>query len=122
MAPARVEAHLRTHLQTNGYEDVEVHRQAALNPARTSPDAAIVRVARAAVQDVYGVAPIVYPLMPASGPMYDVCDRQGTPAVNFGAGYPGDNVHGVDENVRIADYFEAMKCFGEIMTRFAEER
>ncbi|NJL32965.1 MAG: hypothetical protein HC893_02825 [Chloroflexaceae bacterium] len=39
-----VEAHLRRHLRTHGFDDVYVERLGALLPARTPTDADIVRV------------------------------------------------------------------------------
>lgn len=56
--------------------------------------------------------------MPASGPMYDLCQAQGIPAVTFGAGHASDRVHGTDENIYVEDYFQAIRALGEIIRRF----
>lgn len=53
---------------------------ASLKPTGTSLQATIVRVVRELVHDIYATEPITYPLMPASGPMYDLCQMYGTPA------------------------------------------
>lgn len=119
LTPDHVESRLREHLRTYGYGDIQVKRLGALHPAQTSPKAAIARIVRDAVYHVYDVEPVIYPLMPASGPMYDLCQAQGTPAITFGAGHAGDNVHGVNENIYLSDYFQAIRCFGEILQRFA---
>ncbi len=120
LTPDLVEARLRTHLHTHGFDDVQVQRLGALQPARTNPDAEIVRVTSAAIQTVYGVEPIIYPTMPASGPMYELCHAQGIPALTFGAGHAGDNVHAANENIYLDDYFQAIQAFGDLLWRFGQ--
>ncbi len=119
LTPDQVEARLRTHLHSHGFADIHVQRLGALLPARTDPHADLVRVTREAVQTVYGVEPIIYPTMPASGPMYELCHAQGIPALTFGAGHAGDNVHAANENIYVDDYFQAMQAFGDILWRFS---
>jgi acetylornithine deacetylase/succinyl-diaminopimelate desuccinylase-like protein len=50
--------------------------------------------------------------------MYDLCEAQHIPAITFGAGHAGDNTHGVDENIVLDDYFQAIGAMGEIIRRF----
>lgn len=119
LTPDEAETQLRRHLSRHGFGDVEVKRLLGLDAARTSPNSAIAQAVQRAVEKCYNVAPIVYPLMPASGPMYDLCQVFGTPTISFGAGHPADNVHDVDENIYLDDYFAAMRCFGEIIRQFA---
>jgi acetylornithine deacetylase/succinyl-diaminopimelate desuccinylase-like protein len=118
LTPDIVERRLRTHLHARGFGDIQVRRLGGLRPSRTAPDAAIARVTQAAVESVYGVAPVVHPMMSASGPMYDLCEAQHIPAITFGAGHAGDNTHGVDENIVLDDYFQAIGAMGEIIRRF----
>ncbi len=110
---------LQQHLQARGYTDIEVHPLVGMRAARTAPDAAVVQAARQAVETVYGQPPIVYPLMPASGPMYDLCQAQGTPAVCLGATHPGSGAHSVDENIFLDDYFRMMRTFGVFLQNFS---
>jgi acetylornithine deacetylase/succinyl-diaminopimelate desuccinylase-like protein len=120
LTPDFVEDELRAHLDAQGFGDIQVQRVIGLHPARTAPDAAIVRATIEAVQTVYGVPPVVHPLMAASGPMYDLCEAQGIPAVTFGAGHANDRTHGADENIFLEDYFQAMRTTAVLMRRFAE--
>jgi acetylornithine deacetylase/succinyl-diaminopimelate desuccinylase-like protein len=121
LTPDDVEQRLRDHLHAHGFGDIQVRRLGGLRPSRTAPDAAIVRATQAAVEAAYGIAPVVHPMMSASGPMYDLCEAQGIPAVTFGAGHSGDNTHGVDENIVLDDYFQAISAMGEIIRRFGAE-
>lgn len=118
LTPDLVEARLRTHLHTHGFADVHVQRLGALLPGRTPLDAEIVRVTRRAVQKTYGVQPIIYPVIPASGPMYELCHANGIPALTFGTGHAGDNVHAANENIYLDDYFQAIQAFGDIIRYF----
>ncbi len=119
LTPDLVEQRLRDHLERNGFADIHIRRLGGIYPARTPSDALIVRATREAVAAIYGLEPILHPLMPASGPMYDLCQARGIPAITFGAGHPADNVHGADENIYLDDYFQAIRGFGEIIRRYA---
>ncbi len=110
---------MQQYLRARGYDDIEIHPLVGMRAARTDPNAAVVQAARQAVEAVYGRAPIVYPLMPASGPMYDLCQALGTPALCLGATHPGSGAHSVDENIYLEDYFRMMQVFGVFLQRFA---
>lgn len=120
LTPDQVEKRLRCYLDERGFDDIQLKRLVALHPARSSPNTAIARAVQEAVEISYGIKPVTYPLMPASGPMHTLCQALGTPALTFGAGHAGDNVHGVDENLFLEDYFQAIRCFAEILRRFAD--
>ncbi len=120
ITPDMVQTRLRSHLDSHGFSDVQVRRLGALRPARTKPDAAIVQAVQAAVRDVYALEPVVYPVMAASGPMYDLCEAHNIPTVTFGTGHAADNTHGADENIIMEDYFQAIRAIGEIIRRFGE--
>jgi acetylornithine deacetylase/succinyl-diaminopimelate desuccinylase-like protein len=47
-----------------------------------------------------------------------LCQPYNLPAVTIGAGHADDRVHGVDENIYIADYVQAIACFVEILRQF----
>ncbi len=120
ISPQIALVHMQQHLKQHGFDDIEVYPLVGMHAARTAPDAAIVRAAQKAVQEVYGQEPIIYPLMPASGPMYDLCQAQGTPAVCLGATHPGSSAHGIDENIAIEDYFAMMHTFCHLLREFAQ--
>ena len=75
---------LRAHLARRGFADIAVvDEEDGLMPARTDPAAAVVRAAVAAVTGVHGAAPVVQPSSAGSGPMYQLCQAYGIPAVNI---------------------------------------
>jgi len=119
LTPELALALLRKHLDRRGFTDIEVIPFAGERPARSPADAPIVLAAIEAAEAVYGESPVVYPLMPASGPIYPLSEGLGIPAVLAGIGYPGDNAHAPNENIRIADYMEGIRFVGELIRRFS---
>lgn len=112
---------VREHLDRRGFQDVEVESLGALPVARSPLDAQIVEAAKAAALAVYDHKPVIYPTHGGSGPMYYLCQALGTPGVMAGIGYPGENIHAPNENIRLQDYFEGILFVGELMRRFGRE-
>jgi acetylornithine deacetylase/succinyl-diaminopimelate desuccinylase-like protein len=120
MDPEEVLHQLRGHLDSIGCADFEIIELGGEHPARSDLGAAIVRASIEAARATYGLEPIVYPTMAGTGPIYPLCQALGTPvASGAGAGYHGTMVHAPNENVRLADYFSAMRWMGYLIDAFA---
>ena len=65
--------------------------------------------------------PIVYPIAPWSGPLYDVCNALGIPSVLFGIGNAESHDHAPNENIRLSDYFEGIRCMAEFIRLYSED-
>jgi acetylornithine deacetylase/succinyl-diaminopimelate desuccinylase-like protein len=112
---------LRDHLARRGFDDVTVIAgEDGLMPARTDPHAAIVAVVLAALTEVHGVAPNVYPSMAGSGPMYQLCQAHGIPAISTGVGWARSRNHAPNESVRLVDYIQGIKVMGRVFGAFAQ--
>ncbi len=111
---------LRRHLDRRGFDDVEIIDWGGEHPSQTDPDAPVVQAAIDALEATYGQEPVVWPTSAGSGPMYPLCEGLGIPAVSFGVGYSGSNAHAPNENIRLQDYVEGIRCMGEFIRRFAE--
>ena len=111
---------LREHLDRRGFSDIEIVAHSAMEPARSDPDAPIVRTAIETARDVYGHEPVVYPSHGGSGPMYPLAQGLGMDAVTVGVIYAGVNMHAPNENIRIKDYFQHIVYLVELIRRFAE--
>ncbi len=113
---------LRDHLARRGFDDVTViPAEGGLMPARTDPSAPIVGVVLAVLEEVYGVAPNVYPSMAGSGPMYQLCQAYGIPAISIGVGWAHSHTHAPNESVRVADFIAGIKVMGRVYGRFADQ-
>lgn len=121
LEPQHVVSLIRHHLTRRGYGDLELEALAALPPARTPLDHPLVQAARRAAEIAYGQPPVVYPLFAASGPMAPVCQARGIPAVSAGIGHARSNIHGPDENIRLADYREGILFLAALFEEWAKE-
>jgi acetylornithine deacetylase/succinyl-diaminopimelate desuccinylase-like protein len=119
--PNEIVKSLRAHLDANGFSDIEILEFGHERAARSPTDALPTRAMAAAIREVYGQNPIIYPTMAGTGPMYPVCEALGTPVTSgCGTGYQGSLVHAPNENIRIADYWDAMRCMGAFIRAFAQ--
>jgi acetylornithine deacetylase/succinyl-diaminopimelate desuccinylase-like protein len=112
---------LRRHLDRRGFDDVEIVGFSAEHPAKSPPDTAVAHAAIQAARVVYGQEPVVYPSMAGSGPMYPLSAALGIPAVSgLGVGHAQSRIHAPNENIRLEDYFQAVKFTGEFIRLFSE--
>jgi len=111
---------LRTHLTTSGFADVEVQLLAAEHPARTPTDHPFAHLVPRAARDVYQHDPVVRPLTPGSGPMYQLCQKYGIPAVSIGVGNENSRNHAPNENIHVRDYYKGIEHIAVIIDRFAD--
>ena len=119
LTPELVRGLLRTHLDRRGFSDVEITPHHGERPSRWPADTDVAKAAIAATRSAYGTEPVVYPLMAGSGPMAQVCDQLGIPAVGFGSGNAGSANHAPNENIAILDYIDHIRAFGRFLHAFA---
>jgi acetylornithine deacetylase/succinyl-diaminopimelate desuccinylase-like protein len=115
---------LRKHLDIRGFKDVEIVELASAPLAKSLADSRVARAATESVLEIYGVAPIVYPMDPSSGPVGAVCGVSSppVPVASFGLGYAGSNPHGPDEHIRLDDLLQSIKFIGRVIHRLGEGR
>jgi acetylornithine deacetylase/succinyl-diaminopimelate desuccinylase-like protein len=113
---------LRAHLDANGFGDIAIAELGHERAARSSPNAPIVRAMARATEETYGQRAVIYPTMAGTGPLYPVAEALGTPATSgCGTGYQGSLIHAPNENIRMADYWDALRCMGAFIRAFAAE-
>jgi acetylornithine deacetylase/succinyl-diaminopimelate desuccinylase-like protein len=122
LTPELVVRLLRKHLDTRGFQDVEIDELGHAPYAKSSPRSTVARAAIESAEEIYKAPPVVYPLDPASGPVGAVCGVQypPTPVVSFGVSHSGSNPHGPDENIRLDDFIHGIKYFGRVIHRLAD--
>jgi acetylornithine deacetylase/succinyl-diaminopimelate desuccinylase-like protein len=119
LTPELVRDLLRKHLDVRGFTDIAITPHHGERPSRWPPDSDVAKAAIAANRAAYGTEPVVYPLMAGSGPMAQVCDQLGIPAVGFGSGNASSANHAPNENIAIADYIDHIRAFGRFLHAFA---
>ena len=116
--PAEVLAQLRRHLDSHGFEKVEIVWSDAEKPARSDAGSAIATTVIECVRELHG-EPILWPFMPATGPMHPVVADLGIPTVlPVGVGRPDNRIHAPNENIRAADYINTVRLMCRVWERF----
>jgi acetylornithine deacetylase/succinyl-diaminopimelate desuccinylase-like protein len=111
---------LRAHLDAGGFDDIEIHAEGPEFPARTDPDDPLVGAVVASARRAYGGEPVVKPLMAATGPMYELCQRWNLPAAGAGIGWTGSRGHSPNENVRLDDLAQGIKHIALLIEEFGK--
>jgi acetylornithine deacetylase/succinyl-diaminopimelate desuccinylase-like protein len=110
---------LRTHLDDNGFTDIETELLGAGYPARTSLEAPIAKVVAQTYEELYGQEPAIYPTSAGSGPWYQLCDQFGIDGCTAGVGHGRSQAHAPNENIYVDDFILGIKHIAAIMERFA---
>ena len=109
---------LRKHLDRHGFEKVEILAGEGEKPARSDPASAVARTVIECVREMHG-EPVLWPFMPATGPMHPVVADLGIPTVlPVGVGRPDNRIHAPNENIRAADYINTVRLMCRIWERF----
>ncbi|MHB8614161.1 MAG: M20/M25/M40 family metallo-hydrolase [Candidatus Dormibacteraceae bacterium] len=116
--PVDVLRQLREHLDSHGFDKVEILWSDGEKPARSDPDSAVGKTMIECVRELHG-EPILWPFMPATGPMHPVVADLGIPTVlPVGVGRPDNRIHAPNENIRAADYVNAVRLMCRVWERF----
>jgi acetylornithine deacetylase/succinyl-diaminopimelate desuccinylase-like protein len=116
--PADVLSQLRKHLDSNGFERVEIVWGDGEKPARSDPESAVGQTVIDCVRELHG-EPILWPFMPATGPMHPVVADLGIPTVlPVGVGRPDNRIHAPNENIHAADYINTVRLMCRVWERF----
>ncbi|PKR77863.1 peptidase M20 [Halalkalibacillus sediminis] len=118
--PYKVVDQLRKHLDAHGYEDIEIKTMGLEHPARTEPSDPLAKSVISATKEVMEMEPTVMPMSPGTGPMYELCQKLGIPAVSVGVGNFASNNHAPNENILIEDYISGIKVIAQLMEEYAE--
>lgn len=116
--PEEVVRQLRTHLDAQGFGDVQVIARPGVRAGVVDPDAPVVALALETARAVYGSEPVVNPLDGGSGPYAFFVDHLRTPIIVAGVGYPGNLAHAPNEHVRICDWVLGTKHMARIFDGF----
>jgi acetylornithine deacetylase/succinyl-diaminopimelate desuccinylase-like protein len=116
--PAHVLDRLRKHLDSHGFEKVEIVWSDAEKPARSDPESEVAKSVIDCVRELHG-EPVLWPFMQATGPMHPVVSDLGIPTVlPVGVGRPDNRIHAPNENIRAADYINTIRLMCRVWERF----
>ncbi|MGM0924120.1 MAG: M20/M25/M40 family metallo-hydrolase [Bacillota bacterium] len=113
--PKEIAMLLRKHLDSHGFNDIEIISEKGSRAARTDPSLPLVKNVIQAMEKLHGIPPRIIPMSPGSGPMYTLCHQFGIPTVGFGVGNPHSNKHAPNENINLKDYIEGIKMVATVI-------
>lgn len=118
--PERILASLRSYLADTGFRDVEVVELEGTEwPAQSSVETPLMETVARTGLAIYGSEARILPRMSATGPMEQLCQRHGLPAVGgAGVGYAGSRTHAPNENIRLDDFILGIKHVAAILGEF----
>jgi acetylornithine deacetylase/succinyl-diaminopimelate desuccinylase-like protein len=119
--PQQVLDGLRSHLDANGFEDVEITFLGGEPAARTDPSDPFVKLVVEAAAPVYGQPMQIVPMTGGSGPNHSFVHDLGLPVVTAGIGYPGSKGHAPNENIRLDLYLLGAKHIARIIKEFGRQ-
>jgi acetylornithine deacetylase/succinyl-diaminopimelate desuccinylase-like protein len=118
--PHKILDNLRTFLDEQGFDDIEIKLWDADWAHRTDPNDPLVKAVVTAAERVYDEPPVVVPTSAGSGPRYTLCGELGIPSAGAGTGYYDSKNHAPNENIRIADFVEGVKHIAVLLDEFTK--
>lgn len=120
--PARIAVALRQHLDRQGFRDIETVSREGTRPYRGRMDDPVVRAAKAAAEVAFGTEALLVPTSGGTSPMWQVCAKRKLANVTLGMGHPGSGAHAPNENIRLDNYWRALRATVELFGRYATQQ
>lgn len=119
--PADILQKLRTHLDAQGFSDVEITFLGGEPATRTDPDDPFIKIVVDTSTEIYGVPMEIVPMVGGSGPSYPFVHDLGLPVATMGLGYPDTKAHAPNENIRLDLYLKHAKHMARVIKEFAKQ-
>lgn len=110
---------LRQHLNRHGFEDIKINSLISQHGAKTDPDSDLAKTVINIAEEFYGQKPQIFITTPATGPMYNLCQKFDIPCASFGVGNSNSNIHSPNENIKVDDYVEGIKFVATVLKEFS---
>jgi len=118
--PEAIIAKLRAHLDAHGFDDIGITDLGGGPAAKADPDDPFIRLVHATGEEVYGVAPVIHPLIGGSGPNYVFVHELNVPIATVGVGHAGSGAHAPNENIRLKDFILGIKHTAHVIARMGD--
>ena len=112
---------LKEHLDSHGFDDIQVRGLGFIEPSFTRPSAPIALAAEKAAKIAYGSSAVVIPRNPASGPDYLFTKRLGMDSIWTGSGPPSaySHAHAPNEYTTTEDFVNGIRYIASIIDCYA---
>ena len=119
--PEEVLAKLRSHLDAEGFSDVQVTLMGGEAPGRVDPDDPFIHLTVEAARGVFEHEMVVVPMIGGSGPNHAFIEHLHVPIATVGFGHPGGRVHAPDENIRLDLFEKGIRHTARILALFGAQ-
>jgi acetylornithine deacetylase/succinyl-diaminopimelate desuccinylase-like protein len=119
--PEEILEKLRSHLDAEGFEDVQIEYLGGEAPGRTDPDDPFIKIVVETAEEPYGVPMAVVPMTGGSGPNHVFLDALKLPVATAGMGYPGTRAHAPNENIGLEHYVKHAKHIVRVIDKFSKQ-
>ena len=119
--PTRVAGLLRTHLDSCGFDDIEMVAKEGEMPYRGRIDDPVVRAAKRAAEETFGKEAVVLPSSGGTSPMWVVCFKRRLANVTLGMGHPGSGAHAPNENILLDNYWKGIRATVRLYELYATQ-
>lgn len=117
--PEDIFARLKSHLTSEGFDDVTATWHGAMWPAKGNADDPLVALTVRTGGDVYGRPSLLHPMSGGSSPVYAFAGPLGISVVSAGVGYADNRAHSPNEHVRLTDFLSGARHVARILDGFA---
>jgi acetylornithine deacetylase/succinyl-diaminopimelate desuccinylase-like protein len=117
----RLVEHLRTHLDANGFTDVQIGELVITHATRLDPDHPWVRFVQRSMEATTGAPPVLLPNLGGSLPNEVFADILGLPTVWIPHSYPACNQHAPDEHLLAPVAREALQVMTGLFWDLGEQ-
>lgn len=114
MMPAGQLAKLQSHLEANGFSDIEVEDMGSVAPYRADPSHRFVGIVSDAARRSFGDAALSVSSA-GTGPMYEFATALDAPCVSVGSTYIFSRIHSPNEFARLDLLEKSTMCMSRIM-------
>jgi acetylornithine deacetylase/succinyl-diaminopimelate desuccinylase-like protein len=118
--PADILKKLRTHLDAQGFSDIQITDLGGDAPARTDPDHPFIQLVAKTAEEVYEMPQKLIPMSGGSGPNHPFVHVLGLPVATGGLGYPDTKAHAPNENIRVDLYLKHARHMARLIKEFSE--
>ncbi len=119
--PTAIAELLRGHLDSQGFEDVEMVANQGERPYRGPLDAPLVRAARQVAEEAFGKPAVVMLNGGGTAPMWLISQRHGLPNVTLGMGTPSSAAHAPNEHIVLDHYRRALRATARLFRLYASQ-
>ncbi len=119
--PEDIYAKVRKHLDSHGFNDIEISSESGIEPSRTNADSPFAKIVAEAARQVYQREPTVRPTGDASGRQgVWLAGKLGIPGAGTAVGPPDWHGHASNEFMTLGHYLNGIKYAATIWTLYSQ--